>query len=290
MRQITLRIISSILLIAIMLSTLSSCFIFGKGDEPDGGGTGETPGGDTTGGEDPASGLFWGVGADTYLVIGEGIVTVPDTLSSAIFETTGKVPVYKAAGSEATEHEIIIGEADRNVSRAAYRLLEEKSELGYSGYVICSSGTSVAIAFTEWESLELAVEAFLDGFYKVSDGKIILESAVLAEKAFNLFEYYGELDEQIMEERWATLEKYVDGTGYNGKATVDAFKKLYSLYSDDAYFWLANLWDPVTGGFYYSNPGFSLLSLPQAHTYQGAYRIPTQYPSLCSRLPRAHPV
>ena len=34
---------------------------------------------------------------------------------------------------------------------------------------------------------------------------------------------------------------------------IEALKELYSLYSDQAMIWLAELWDPETGGFYYSN-------------------------------------
>ncbi len=48
-------------------------------------------------------------------------------------------------------------------------------------------------------------------------------------------------------ERFAEVEKNV------GKACADAIKYLYELYGDGMLFWLADLWEPEIGGFYFSS-------------------------------------
>lgn len=40
-----------------------------------------------------------------------------------------------------------------------------------------------------------------------------------------------------------------------GKPALDQVKRLYSLYDDSVYEWIANLWDDEVGGFYYANSG-----------------------------------
>ncbi len=58
--------------------------------------------------------------------------------------------------------------------------------------------------------------------------------------------------EEIIADRFAELEAEVSAKGYDGNATASAIKDLYSLYSDDIYLWIADLYDPSIGGFYYS--------------------------------------
>ncbi len=40
-----------------------------------------------------------------------------------------------------------------------------------------------------------------------------------------------------------------------GEETVTELRELYTLYGDEIYMWMANLYDPEAGGFYYSNSG-----------------------------------
>ncbi len=48
-------------------------------------------------------------------------------------------------------------------------------------------------------------------------------------------------------EHFAEVEKAL------GKECADAMEYLYSIYNEGMYLWLAGLWDPKIGGFYYSN-------------------------------------
>ena len=52
---------------------------------------------------------------------------------------------------------------------------------------------------------------------------------------------------------WEKLEKKVDERGADGAAFVEAMKDYYTIYTDGFLSWLGALFDPESGGFYYSN-------------------------------------
>ena len=52
---------------------------------------------------------------------------------------------------------------------------------------------------------------------------------------------------------WEKLEQDVNERGADGEAFVEAMKDYYSIYTDGFLSWLGALFDPKTGGFYYSN-------------------------------------
>ena len=69
-------------------------------------------------------------------------------------------------------------------------------------------------------------------------------------------------EELVTEERLAELrekrekmlaDRFLEVEKIYGKETVEAFKYLYRMYDERMYLWLANLWDPEIGAFYYSN-------------------------------------
>jgi len=197
---------------------------------------------------------FFADGVELSVILSSDSEPIMSALFAAVHEKTDVVPVMKALYSPAEKHEIVFGSTSRDISKEAYRLLAPLTETeNTAGYLIYSDGTSVAVAFSTADVLELAYDAFLKQCLQVSDGKITLSEGVIASGSVDLYEYFDECDEKLREEQWATLEKHINAKGYDGAATVAAFKQLYSLYSDDAYLWLANLYDPATGGFYYSN-------------------------------------
>lgn len=57
----------------------------------------------------------------------------------------------------------------------------------------------------------------------------------------------------IVDKKWEALASEVTKRGGDGKDFVDAMKDLYSIYDEDLYLWLAKLYCPAVGGFYYSN-------------------------------------
>ena len=52
---------------------------------------------------------------------------------------------------------------------------------------------------------------------------------------------------------WENIENEVNKRGGNGKALVESFSDLYTIYEKGLYIWLAKLYCPEVGGFYYSN-------------------------------------
>ncbi len=52
---------------------------------------------------------------------------------------------------------------------------------------------------------------------------------------------------------WEKLSSEVTRRGGDGEDFVSALRELYSLYTEDMYLWLARLYCPTAGGFYYSN-------------------------------------
>ena len=113
------------------------------------------------------------------------------------------------------------------LSTKAYNLLDRRVENeDMAGYLIYSNGTSVAIAYSNPDLIDDVMKVFVTSFLEPKKGVIELKSGTLAANAFNLYEYYDELDEALRNEQWSELEAEVSAAGYDGKKTVDAFKKL----------------------------------------------------------------
>ena len=237
-----------LLLTLFCIFTLVSCFDF---DNDNGAGQG-----DQNGDSKPQESAFWTPGTPIYMVFNPEIDRLPPEIDSALFDHTGSASIYVGETREEGDHEIIIGDTSRALSRMAKNRLDDiaiSKEL--SGYVIYSDGMSVAIVYSDDESLTLAVNDFIANHLVPKDNKISFNEGVVSEYSYDLYKHYDEMDAAMREEYWSNLKAYVDGLGFDGDETVTAFKKLYSLYKDSAYLWLANLYDPVTGGFYYSNSG-----------------------------------
>ncbi len=64
-----------------------------------------------------------------------------------------------------------------------------------------------------------------------------------------------EKDAEFLRQKWRELEKNLSAEmGVDqAKEIISALKELYSIYSKDVVDWHANLYDPKTGGYYYSN-------------------------------------
>ena len=157
-------------------------------------------------------------------------------------------------------HEIVVGKTKRDISQKAYRLLEklDRRSEEYIGYCIYSDGTSLAIAYDE-EFLgkrmaeQIAIDFFLTELCENSTLKI--KSGIVEAQCINAIEYQEELDEIATAKKWAELEESLTEKygAESASEIVKAQKELYTLYTDDMIDWFANLYDPVTGGFYYSN-------------------------------------
>ena len=150
--------------------------------------------------------------------------------------------------SEANPSEIVVGHTRREISELAYEYLEDKDTLpeGYSHFVIYCYDGAVAIVGVGEYAMDVAIEYFLD---VIVDGKteLVLDYDFVDYVSFSIESHEAMLQEKEEEARWAPLEAKI------GTDAVSAVRKLYNYYGSEWIKWIANLYDPETGFFYYSN-------------------------------------
>lgn len=202
---------------------------------------------------------------ETSLVLGEGVNQDNlRLLKNTYLKHTGKELKIVSSDSEQKTHEIIVGKTSREISQKAYRFLTvmEKSSEEHVGYVIYSDGKSVAIAFDEAQygvraAFTEAIEVFVSDYMTSSTLKC--KSGVLVKSSFDSIEWQDARDEKSLEALWNLKSEQilnkVEGNDVLAEEIMKELKDLYGFYNKDqkTVKWLANLYDPVTGGFYYSN-------------------------------------
>ncbi len=292
-RRILLLIISAIISISLLASCSignggsdgdsgSGSSGGGSGTQGDGGstdnGSGDSGNSGNGSGDTPTRGGLLASGSTVTLVTQQGYAKSSEytALKSALEGLEGLTVRESDDSSAPTSGEIIYGPTTRQLSKSAYKRLarldsSENEEL--VGYVIYSDGRSVAIAFDEavysLSAAEcVACEKFSDEYIGNSSE---LNTGVVASDSFDYIEYRAALDAKETEARWEELRELVfadlsenlsdkieaagESAYYLTEDIIDALKVHYSIFSDDAISWFANLYDPDTGGFYYSNSG-----------------------------------
>ena len=239
------KILGTLILLIIFSFSLVSCGDTGSdGDEP------------------LQSGNIYSKESDVTLVYDAGKVDTQNAelVYDKLTELTGRNPKLGGSSSASAAHEIVIGETSREISKKAYKLLDriEKDDYDYVRFLIYSDGKSVALAF-DGEMLEInaaeedAINYFIEN-YCVSDS-LSMKKGIAYQTAYSVIERQQKLEEPLLAEYWAEAEKALTelyGEAMSAEITA-SLKELYTIYSDDTVSWLANLYDPVTGGFYYSN-------------------------------------
>lgn len=159
-----------------------------------------------------------------------------------------------------SSHEIVIGRSDRAITKTAYKYLErmDKEAENYVGYVIYTDGNSIAIAFDAdkhglYAAQAVAIEYLINSVLK--DGRLVLKKGVVNSSSFDAIEWLEAIDDKEVEKQWEQIETGLLSrtSSENAKAIVTALKNFNNIQNDDVVSWIANLYDPVTGGFYYSN-------------------------------------
>lgn len=219
------------------------------------------PSGEDSGNETLKGDYIYAEGSSLTVVYNAGSVTT-ENLDKLMNAVAIRSPGFKTVndGAPESEHEIILGRSDRELSVKAYNRLDrmEKSTEDYVGYCIYSDGKSVAIAYDdELYGVDVAENVAIDAFivkYLTSD-TLKIDKGVAEEEAFNGIEKQAEIDEKMLEALWAETEQdLIKLHGEElGKESVNALRVYYSLFSEELIDWFANLYDPVIGGFYFSN-------------------------------------
>ncbi|MBQ8584051.1 MAG: polysaccharide deacetylase family protein [Clostridia bacterium] len=258
------RIIISLLTLLTVLAMLFSCRIGGDGgadgDSGSSGGSGDSGAGDSSGGSTDSGSadgthsgtLIYDRTSDLKLVLAKDVAgsDVTDIFNAL----QGKVKSVSMSDdrSEVAEHEIVFGQTDREISKTAYKRLsrirtDDDAEFVLPRVLIYSDGSSVAVAYDEFE-LGYAEKYAIDYFYEhyVQD-ELYMKEGTQYREVVEIFDYIDALADIESAEAWAAVEKQV------GKEISDALQDYYPLFQDNFIYWMANLYDPEIGGFYYSN-------------------------------------
>lgn len=196
----------------------------------------------------------------------------------ALGDMIGTTPELITAADAKRDREIVFGRSEREISVTAYRLLD-RIELSYDDVaagnprvLIYSDGSSVAVAYEECEDDVAFLMAVRELHDNISSVYPTTASGVLYSGIVNLDKYYQDIDDEMLDGKWAELAEEIGGE--LGEKVVSSMKNLYSLYSDDLIYWFANLYDPAIGGFYYSNSARNTDGyLPDAESTEQALRF-----------------
>lgn len=238
--------------LVLCLFCLFSCKLgsfFKPGDNTGGGGGGgsETPN---------DSDVFLAEGT-TVTVITDGTIDGSD-FGYAIYELSGKPVQYVSDSGEASIHEFLIGNTSRDLSKKAYRrITNEVLSDDTAMYVIYSDGTSLAFAYNCEEAFSRGCDKLFNEILvkeQMKDGKLSLKKGVVAEESFSLDELYYSIGIKEQEAAWDKLKNYIlSGNLSDAESIMSSLNRIYGLYTPELYEWLADLYDPAVGGFYYSN-------------------------------------
>lgn len=153
-----------------------------------------------------------------------------------------QVSTYLYTDMPASSGEIVLGDSDRAITAAAKVALAEliaSNSKNDCGYVIYTDGKNIAVYWTVDGMGDIAVQKFID--LCVEEKRLVLDNGLIANELYVQREFETE-------KHWLALEAVAE------KDTVDAIKKLYEYYDGTKMLgWLANLYDPEVGGFYFSN-------------------------------------
>ena len=255
-----LILVTALIAVAVLLC---SCSLFNWG-------TIEKPGGDPL----PENGIY---NSDSELFIIRNAGFDEELFLELLGEleaVRSRIVDLAAVDSEKHDHEIVLGDTDRPISKTARQKLDrlDRNKDSDVGILIYSDGSSVAVVYDDDPdgiTARLAIDYFIENCVKT---QLVLAEGVVYKTTFDLVDGYGAtVDSEYEDKMWAALSEAVGGD--DGQKIVNAMKQFYSIYSEDMILWLANLYEPGicicnglygeddckktkycgTSGFYYSN-------------------------------------
>ena len=246
------KIVLALLVGAVVLFAVS-CKLSDNDEQPD-----------KTDGDISNEDVIYGGNAVPTIVLGKGF-DEKDAFSIKEFigEECSSSPLVVYDSVEKAEREIVLGNTNREISKHASEILEdevrnfanqrgmEPTDSDIVGFAVISDGKSVSLVYKHEYISEIAFDYFFNTYF--TESSLTLEKGHLYTDVFSLTEYVDKRDEKIIAEKWLAIEEKIGGD--DGAAIVSELKNLYGLYKDGVIDWIANLYDPVTGGFYHSNSG-----------------------------------
>jgi len=245
------KLTAIILTLITALLLLASCQI-GGGDTPPANGGGENQGGNqgnNPGGNTDAELLpVWAPEVTTKIVTSDDTDINAQLLYDEIAKLSTSSPHLIPETDPEGAHEVMVGRVNRSLSNLAYRKLERLMEGtdGEAGFVIMSQGGSLAIAYDSPYSLDASISYL---FANYPEKTLSLPDGVVHSERFNIITYVADRRNEKREAEFVALREAL------GEETASAIENLYTLYDEKLYIWIANLYDPDRGGFYFSNSG-----------------------------------
>ena len=211
--------------------------------------------------------VIYGKNTSVTIIVGEGGLFDPFVLTEKLYQLTGNIAVINDDTIEAEGPEIILGAADREAADDATELLDDaladavsdyektnKFSMLIEGFLVYSTGTSVALVWSDSKIAPYAFNYFLD--------KYVVNEKLALENGYSEFVSVDGVDEIIsthksnQQSAWADLE-----TTY-GSEMVEAVERHLAMFDEDFYLWLAALYEKnspdlsgniLGGAFYYSD-------------------------------------
>ena len=173
-----------------------------------------------------------------FIYVDEGLDLIE--VRRKISDLISLLPSYDDTVAEQSG-EIVFGNTSRSITKAAKDALEAeiaKSSKNDTGYIIYASGGSVAVYWKNPDMASIAIDSFVK--ICIDEKKLVLDDGIIYSKLFVDREYENE-------KYWLALESKTTPD------VVEALEALYNYYNGAKIVdWLANLYDPEIGGFYYS--------------------------------------
>ena len=192
--------------------------------------------------------MIWSPEIDTVIVTDADSSDIR-SLRNHIYNLTQKDALVSAPSAAEAKHEIVIGDMGRDISDTAYYKFEryadvaDLKEAGQSAYLIYAEDGSLAIAYSDVYARDAAFNYIIANLTTAE----CAPDGTLVRQTFNTLDFIEEYREAQRDVKFAELESVL------GAGATEMLRNIYGLYTDDLYIWLANLYDPDTGGFYYSN-------------------------------------
>lgn len=171
------------------------------------------------------------------------------SLAAAFGELTGKSVVTSEAPTADGKNQIIIGEYNAPISRHAYRRLEAlvDTESGidddYQKWILYCKDGSMCLAY----SSDIAYVFALESISELCASGAEIKNGIIFSDGFSLRDRVNEIRKAHQEASAAKVsEEY-------GEELGNAVSRLLSLFDEETYLWLADLYDFEIGGFYFSN-------------------------------------
>ena len=161
--------------------------------------------------------------------------------------------------TDITEHLITVGNTNREITDLAYSELKgiDFDPSKENRYLAYTDGNSIALVYDEnIFDIDLAAkeatQVFIENYVKKNETLFLNPGVVYTDKVTPTL-YQTELDKIKIDNEWKKLYEELGGNE-EAAAVVAAFKNYYAeICSPELIDWFANLYDPVTGGFYYCN-------------------------------------